>query len=135
MTNSLALSTRYSPPVPDHTCSNSDAESTASNLTGPGRALGKLYTCWGKHLELLLDKVVMRTGRAPAVIAKRIIRHHEATLLITSAHDISSRCLEYPSLPGCGPNDVKHVIRSAVALQKIGKKIKKDSRRLVDLTR
>ena len=52
----------------------SSSNDTASNLPGPGRMLGLLYSRWGRALEGAIGQVAHKSGFGPKAVASRIRR-------------------------------------------------------------
>ena len=48
------------------------SDMTCSNLPGPGRGIGKLYSKAGKALERLISRAAHKLGYGPEAIARRI---------------------------------------------------------------
>lgn len=50
--------------------------STVSNLPGPGRVLGNLYSFAGQHLERRLGNVAQKAGFGPEAVYEKICALH-----------------------------------------------------------
>jgi hypothetical protein len=49
-----------------------DSDETMSDLPGPGRGIGKLYSRGGRRLEKCISRVAHKLGYGPLAIAKRM---------------------------------------------------------------
>ena len=113
------------------TCTISDAGSTASNLSGPGRALDRLFGHLGAHLELLASKVSMKMGKGPVATAKRIRQNRAEMITMMTSHSPYCFCNDCKLRPKSGPRTAKGSI-SPAKLRALHQKLRKDCGRLVD---
>ncbi|KLO16627.1 hypothetical protein SCHPADRAFT_926465 [Schizopora paradoxa] len=83
-----------------------DSNSTADNLPGPGRNLGKLYVHLGEKLVNSLGKFLARRGYGPEATAQAIsaLRQHEDQYI----YDIYVTCA-VQSVSGRMPNDIERI--------------------------
>ena len=97
-------------------CSISDTDSTAEDLAGPGRALGKLYTYAGIRLESHLGRAAAVLGKGPLVTAHRIYRNRSIMICMTS-HGGSCQCdTRTPKSPRSLVKARKEISRDCVRL-------------------
>jgi hypothetical protein len=65
----------------------SNSNATMSNLAGPGRVLGQLFSAAGRRLDVVVDRVASRVGLSYEGIARRLL------MKIRSPY---SRCRAWP---------------------------------------
>lgn len=114
-------------------CSVSSTNETASDLPGPDRLLGNLYSFGGRHLEALIGKIAEKMGYGPRVVAQRTQRD----VHIIKASERASRHIDrYPEggiLYFLGDKLIKKEDqrRFSAIIHTKRKKVEKDCRRLL----
>jgi hypothetical protein len=71
----------------------SDSNDTASNLPGPGRALGQLLSAAGRRLEAVVDRTAARAGLDFEGIARRLL------MKLCAPHSLCPDWSRFPKTP------------------------------------
>ena len=116
---------------------NSDTDSIASDLTGPGRAVDKFYCSAGRKLERVINVVATKMGKGPLSAAQRIRLRRAEIISVTMDHSDSERRYSPCECWHCRfgrefrSSRKRTTNRSPKELGTLSKKIEKDCKRLI----
>ena len=120
-------------PLPElqQVCSNTDTDSTISNLTGPGRAVDNFYCSAGRLLERFVNVTATKIGKGPLAAARRIRVLRAETFSATNWHVWWCTCWQCRLGFDLRQIHGRIIIRSPSAMRKLKNKLQKECRRLV----
>lgn len=112
--------------------SSISSDATASDLPGPGRLLGNLYSNNGRKLETAIGKTAEWMGYGPRVVAERV---RERTSLIRTYKEYLQHIETCPNRRNrcwlCGYYIEKTRAQTPAAIQAKRNKVKKDCKKLL----